>query len=197
MTKTRFNDKERFKLFAMQNLLLETDLRKLEDSGIEIGHLRTIQKDEIVDLEVFDHDIKKTARKMADFYVMYFCVENSIRRLIRERLEKYGPDWWDTKVPSGVQTEVAKKQKEEMDTTTTIRSDDPLYYVSFGEFISIFSSNWSDFQDVLRSEPAMRKTLVQFNLLRNSIAHSCELKDDEIDRFEMVIKDWLRIQSYL
>ena len=32
------------KLFGMQNLLLESELKKLEDSGIQIGHAQTIQK---------------------------------------------------------------------------------------------------------------------------------------------------------
>src|SRR3989442_13168042 len=51
---------------------------------------------------------------MADFYVIYYALENSIRRLISGRLsEKHGVTWWKDKVPEGVQNEVAKKQKEE------------------------------------------------------------------------------------
>ena len=32
-------------------------------------------------------------------------------------------------------------------------------------------------------------------LIRNVIAHSCELNEDEIARLKLLIKDWLRIQS--
>jgi len=49
-------------------------------------------------------------------YVIYYALENSIRRFISERLlEKHGLTWWNDKVPEGVRNEVAKKQKEEKD----------------------------------------------------------------------------------
>jgi HEPN superfamily Swt1-like protein len=184
------------KLFGMQNLLLESELKKLEDSGVQIDHTKTIQKAEIVDVDLFESDILHAARRMADFYVIYYALENSIRRLISERLrEKHGPNWWNDKVPEGVRNEVAKKQKEERDTTMSIRSEDPLAYTNFGELIPIFSANWSDFSDTLRSEKAMYQILSQFNKIRNTVAHSCELNDDEITRFKLSVKDWFRIQS--
>src|SRR5260370_24074146 len=115
------------KLFGMHNLLLETDLKKLEESGIQIEHAKTIQQAEIVDVELFESDILQEARKMADFYELYYSLENSIRRLISERLsEKHGATWWKDKVPAGVQKNVDEKQKEERDTIMSIRSDDPL-----------------------------------------------------------------------
>jgi hypothetical protein len=187
---------ELLKLFGMQNLLLESELRKLEDSGIQIGHARTIQKAEIVDVELFESDILLEAQRMADFYAIYYSLENSIRRLISGRLsEKHGASWWKDKVPEGVQREVEKKQKEERDTTMSIRSDDPLTYTNFGELISIFDANWIDFSDTLRSQKAMQQILSQFNKVRNVVAHSCQLNDDEIIRFKLFVKDWFRIQS--
>jgi Swt1-like HEPN len=184
------------KLFGMHNLMLESELKKLEDSGIQIEHAKTIQKAEVVDVDLFESDILQEARKMADFYVLYYSLENSIRRLISERLlEKHGPTWWKTKVPSGLQIEVDKKQKEERDTIMSIRSDDPLTYTNFGELIGIFDANWADFSDTLRSQKAMQQILSQFNKIRNVVAHSCELNEDEITRFKLLVKDWFRIQS--
>jgi hypothetical protein len=176
--------------------MLESELSKLENSGIQIEHAKTIQKAEIVDIELFENDILQEARKMADFYVLYYSLENSIRRLISERLaEKYGPTWWKNKVPPGLQFEVEKKQKEERDTTMSIRSEDPLAYTNFGELIGIFDANWADFSDTLRSQKAMQQILSQFNKIRNVVAHSCELNEDEIARFKLLVKDWFRIQS--
>jgi hypothetical protein len=184
------------KLFGMHNLMLESDLKKLEDSGIQIEHTRTIQRAEVVDVDLFESDILQDARKMADFYVLYYSLENSIRRLISERLaEKHGPTWWNTKVPSGLRAEVEKKQKDERDTIMSIRSDDPLTYTNFGELISIFDANWMDFSDTLRSQKAMQQILSQFNKIRNVVAHSCELNADEITTFQLLVKDWFRIQS--
>lgn len=184
------------KLFGMHNLLLESELRKLEDSGIQIEHAKTIRQSEIVDVELFESDILQEARKMADFYAIYYSLENSIRRLISGRLsEKHGANWWKEKIPSGVQAEVEKKQQEERDTTMSIRSEDPLSYTNFGELIGIFEANWSDFDDTLRSPKAMRSILSQFNKIRNVVAHSSSLNEDEINRFKLLVKDWFRIQS--
>lgn len=187
---------DRIKLFGMHNLLLETELMKLEEGGIQIEHTKTILKSEIVDVELFESDILQEARKMADFYALYYSLENSIRRLISERLsEKHGANWWKDKVPDGVQKEVEKKQKDERDTTMSIRSEDPLAYTNFGELIGIFDQNWSAFSDTLRSQKAMQTILAQFNKIRNVVAHSCALNEDEITRFKLLVKDWFRIQS--
>ena len=184
------------KLFGMHNLMLETELQKLEESGVQIEHAKTIQKAEIIDIDLFESDILQEARKMADFYTLYYSLENSIRRLILERLsERHGPNWWKDKVPEELQKEVGKKQKEERDTTMSIRSEDPLYYTNFGELILIFDATWDDFSDTLRSPKAMRAILSQFNKIRNVVAHSCPLNEDEITRIKLLMKDWFRIQS--
>ncbi len=185
------------KLFTIQNLLLETELIKLEKSGIEIGHLASLKKDEIVDIELFQQELRRSAKKMADFYELYYCMENSVRQLIKEKLATYGTDWWDKKVPQGVKKDVKELQDKEKSTPMSYRSDDPLDYVTFGQLIDIFNANWADFTDVIRSKTSMEQTLSQFNYLRNVIAHSCELNEDEIERFKILIKDWLRIQTYL
>jgi hypothetical protein len=184
------------RLFGMHNLMLESELSKLEGSGLQIEHIRTIQKAEVVDIDLFESDILQEARKMADFYALYYSLENSIRRLISGRLaERHGANWWNVKVPEGVQRAVKDKQQDERDTVMSIRSEDPLSYTNFGELISVFEANWDDFSDTLRSRKAMQSILSQFNKIRNVVAHSCELNEDEITRFKLLVKDWFRIQS--
>lgn len=184
------------KLFGMHNLILESELQKLEESGFQIDHARTIQRAEVVDVELFESDILQEARRMADFYAIYYSLENSIRRLISGRLaEKHGASWWKDRVPEGVQKAVKDKQQDERDTAMSMRSEDPLSYTNFGELVSIFDANWDDFSDTLRSRKAMQLILSQFNKVRNVVAHSCELNEDEITRFKLLVKDWFRIQS--
>lgn len=186
---------DKLKLFSMKNLMLESDLIGLEKSGVEIGHVKTIKKDEVIDLELFEFDIRKQARRMADFYVIYYALENSIRRLVSETLkEKYGLNWWGEKIPKDVQDEARRKQEQEKDSVISLRSEDPLSYANFGELIKIFEANWNDFSAMIRSKKAMKQILSQLNMLRNIIAHSCELNEDEITRFELLIKDWMRLQ---
>ena len=45
---------DQLKAFGMNNLALESALAKLEMQGIEIGHAKTIKKDELVDSELFE-----------------------------------------------------------------------------------------------------------------------------------------------
>jgi hypothetical protein len=187
---------EQLLIFGMKNLMLEGELIKLEKSGIELGHRQTMEKEELVDTDLFEHDILQKAKKMADFYVLYFTLENNVRKLITDVLsEKHGVEWWDKKVPSGIKENVKKLQKEERDTAMSIRSEDNLAYTNFGELIDIFNANWNDFAEILRSRKSVQDTLSQFSNIRNVIAHSCELNDDEILRFKLLIKDWLRVQQ--
>jgi hypothetical protein len=187
---------DRLRLFGMRNLMLEADLVSLEKKGIEIRHAHTLKSDELVDIDLFETDILQAGRRMADFYVLYYSLENTIRRLISGRLqEKHGGNWWEQKVPVGVKTSVLDKQKKEKDTPMSIRSEDPLTYTNFGELIDILNANWADFSDTLRGQKAMQQILSQFNLVRNVIAHSVELNDDEILRFQLLVKDWFRISG--
>jgi energy-converting hydrogenase A subunit M len=186
----------RLKTFGMQSLMVEADLSRLERDGLDLGHARTLSTKQVVDVELFEADILRQARKMADFYVIYYSLENTIRRLIRGVLhEVVGVDWWTQRVPEGVRNSVADKQAKEKDSVMAIRSDDPMAYTNFGELIDILNANWDDFADGIRSKKAMQQTLSQMNQVRNIIAHSCELPDDEITRFELLVRDWLRIQA--
>lgn len=187
---------KRIKLFTLQNLLLESDLANLEKKGISIGHLETIKKDELVDVELFDYQILESAKRMANFYVLYYSLENTIRKLIEDRLkEKYQLNWWEEKVPSDVKIMVDGYKKKEKDTTLSSRTDNPLIYTNFGDLIKIIEANWDDFSDTIKSKKVMGQILSQFNQLRDIIAHSCELSDDDITRFKLLIKDWLRAQA--
>ena len=187
---------EQLQLFGMRNLLLEAEFARLEERGIEIGHAKTIQRETLVDVELFDRDIRVEARRMADFYVLYYCLENTVRRLIAERLQdKHGAGWWDTAVPNGIKQAVAEKQQQEKETVLAIRSDDPLSYVNFGELIAIIDSNWNSFSDTIRSKKAMQQTLSQFNQIRNVIAHSCSLSPNDTARLKLLVNDWLKIQT--
>lgn len=184
-----------FRVFGMRNFQTEADLLKLEADGLDIGHAQTIEQKEIVDIELFEEAIRKQARKMSSFYYLYFCIENSVRNLITGRLqEKYGADWWNTKVPIDVKTEVERLREDEQNSTTSIRSEEPIFYTNFSDLIKIIESNWDDFSDTLRSKKAAVAALRALNRIRNPIAHSCELDDDEIQRFQLAIKDWQRIQ---
>ena len=132
---------------------------------------------------------------MVDLYYLLFCLENSIRKLIINRLkEKYASVWWDTKVPETVRKNVLRKQNDEKDTPFSERSEEPIYYTDFKDLIEIIEANWGDFSDTFRSIESIKSTLKTLNVLRRPIAHNSILEEDEILRFKLHIKDWVRIQ---
>ena len=189
------NFSDKLKLFGMRNLLLEADLANLEKSVMEIGHSQTVGNKEVIDTEIFEMDIRKQAKQMVDLYYLLFCLENSIRKLIINRLkEKYASVWWDTKVPETVRKNVLRKQNDEKDTPFSERSEEPIYYTDFKDLIEIIEANWGDFSDTFRSIESIKSTLKTLNVLRRPIAHNSILEEDEILRFKLHIKDWVRIQ---
>src|ERR1700735_2065140 len=80
----------RLTTFGMQILMVEAELSRLESDGLDLGHARTLSTNQVVDVELFEADILRQARKMADFYVIYYSLENQIRRLIRGGLHAVG-----------------------------------------------------------------------------------------------------------
>jgi|WetSurMetagenome_2_1015567.scaffolds.fasta_scaffold401075_1 hypothetical protein len=183
--------------FGMRNFQLESELINLENKGYEIGHSSSLsQVDKLVDLEDFEFEIVKDAQKMAAFYMIYYCMENSIRNFVSQRLEEiHGEDWWINQVSGTIRAEIEKRKKDEQESGMTARSDDPLAYTFFGELSDIINQNWIDFADTLKSQKAVSRVLSSFNKIRNVIAHSCILQEDEILRLRLLVRDWIRIQG--
>jgi len=191
---TDFSVDDQILNFGMRNLRLETDLQALENSGIEIGHAATLETKEMVDPELFELDIRQSASRMSYYYVLIYCFEVSLRRLIKQTLsEKHGTDWWEANVPEAVRNVVRERQEKEKDSVMTIRSyDEPLVYTTLGELLPIIESNWDDFSDLFRSKKAVKQILVQLNQSRAVAMHCAELHEDEADRMKIMIKDWQR-----
>ena len=185
----------KIKLFGMQNILLESDLLGLEKKGIDIEHAQAVKKENIIDIEVFEIDIRNQAKQMMEAYYLLFCLENSVRKSVSSRLkEKYGVTWWENKVPDNVKKKVSRRQKDEKNTPFSERSNEPIYYSDFLDLIDIIEENWLDFSDTFRSVESIKSTLGTLNILRRGIAHNAVLEEDEIQRFKLHIKDWIRIQ---
>jgi hypothetical protein len=146
--------------------------------------------------DYFDQDIFFEAQSMALYYSIFYCLERSARDLIVEKLKAiHGGNWWVIKVPEIIQKSVRENMQKELDAGVTIRSDKEIDYTTFGELGEIVKSNWTDFGDIFKSVKAYTKIMTSLNVLRGPIAHCCKLSEDEIDRLNLVVRDWMRIQS--
>lgn len=186
---------EAIKLFGLNNLLIEAGLRKVEkELGIDLGHKKdTEDRIDETYYPQFAESLRSEAARMATNYVIFYCLENSIRDLIRDRLEEnHGRDWWDKAVPEFVRKNAEGNRKKEITAAVTPRSTDPIDFTNFGELGEIIKANWGTFGDMFRDIKAVEKVLATLNTLRAPIAHCKSLAEDEELRLHLGLRDWFR-----
>ena len=182
--------------FGMSGLLVTDDLKSVEQSfNLELGHLpRASQQSATEYYPQFEKDVRREAAEMAEHYELFYCLEQSIRKLITETLdEAEGANWWDTKVPPNIAQSVRGLIQKEIDNGITQRSDRAIDYTTFGELSVIITGNWALFATIFKSQRAVERVMASLNLLRGPIAHCCPLSEDEIDRLRLAVKDWFRM----
>jgi hypothetical protein len=185
------------RLFGMSTLQIHSSIHSIEKSkGIKLTKTSEDLHINKKQYSNFDNDIKMKAHKMSQYYEVFYCLENSIRTIIREILnKKYGNDWWENGIDERIKQDVAERIKRDQDSGFTLRSGDFLDFANFGELSNIIEKQWELFDDLFTSKVAMKKVTSSLNTLRGPIAHCCELAEDEVIRLEIVIKDWFRLIS--
>ena len=130
---------------------------------------------------------------MSRNYAIFYCLENSIREIIVQRLEEqHGSNWWDTAVPDSVRNNAEKNRKRELSSGVTPRSTELIDFTNFGELGEIIKTNWSIFGDMFRDVRAVERVLGTLNTLRAPIAHCKALAEDEELRLHLGLRDWFR-----
>jgi hypothetical protein len=182
------------KLFALNNLAIEADLRRVADEHkIDLGRLEKAEGIDQAYYPQFTERLRTEAASMATQYAIFYCLENTIRELIVERLQEvHGPDWWNKVVPDTVRQNCDKNQKKEQAAGITPRSRDMIDYSNFGELGEIIKANWDIFGDTFRDTRALERILGNLNTLRAPIAHCKALAEDEITRLHLSLRDWFR-----
>lgn len=184
----------KLKEFLFNGLLLDDSLNRLEEQGISIreGHKpKTVSR--IVETD-FSPRIIYNSVKMSSVFSVFFCLENSVRDLIQERLaERYGPAWWNDKIPSRIRESVDKlKEKEQINRYLAQRSTNNIGYTFFGQLCQIIVNNWDDFSDLFPDQHWINSRFNDLEMSRNIIMHTGLLPDIEIDRIESICRDWLK-----
>lgn len=148
----------------------------------------------VADYPQFERALREEAAVMAEYYQVFYCLEQKIRRLIVKRLsDTAGLDWWDSqRVPTDTKHAATKLRQREVESGITPRSENMIDYTSFGELSGIITSNWDVFEPAFHNKAAIGRVLHNLNLLRGPIAHSCAMTGDEIHRLGIAVKDWFR-----
>lgn len=182
------------KKFVFDGILLEDTFERLEAEGITVrSGLGVIPVDRLVNTD-FSPRVVYQANKMSSIYVVFFCLENSVRELITDRLaERHGVDWWQICVPTKIKDSVAKlKDSEEKNRYHSQRSVSSIGYTMFGNLAQIIVHRWDDFSDLFPTQAWVNSRFTDLEMSRNIIMHTGVLPDSEIERIESICRDWIR-----
>lgn len=183
--------------FGMSGFLITDELRNIEQKfDIELGHVpKAAVASAVAYYPQFEQAVRAEAAEMSEHYEVFYCLEQSIRKLIVETLEDAaGIDWWNSgKVPPTIVASAAAMVQRERDSGITQRSDNAIDYTTFGELSVIITTNWDLFEPILKSKRAVERVMASLNLLRGPIAHCCPMQEDEVDRLRLAVKDWFRM----
>jgi hypothetical protein len=186
--------------FGMSGLQMVAELNSIDSRyGISLGHLGDVKKSrKASEYEQFESDLRAQAARMSEFYEVFYCLENSIRRLVKGVLyDAAGPNWWDSdRVDENNIRKTAKaRQKKELDSGISVRSEELIDYTTFGELSQLITDNMDIFDTVFSSKLAVSNITNHLNLLRGPIAHCNPTDELEQDRLNLAVKSWFRLLS--
>lgn len=186
---------EALKLFGWNNLAIESDIRQLErEHDVDLGHKD--EREKKIDQTYYPQlteRLRTEASRMSSNYAIFYCLENSIRELLVQRLEEqHGDDWWNAAVPESVRRNAEGNRKKELSSGVTPRSTDLIDFTNFGELGEIIKTNWDIFGDMFLDIRAVERVLATLNTLRAPIAHCKSLAEDDELRLHLGLRDWFR-----
>jgi hypothetical protein len=175
-------------------LLFEAEAEHFRSAGIRLGADLRAAETELLEeaLQPFPLALRNEALRMGRLYAQIYCFENSVRDVVKSRLdENNGADWWEKGVPKKVR-DVAESRQKTAKENTWLEGDkaDALTFVEFGQLAAIVVENWEDFADLIPSQQWLNQRLGELEQARNFIAHNRLLLPSEFQRLEMYIADW-------
>lgn len=182
--------------WLFRSLMFEAEAEDFRQSGVRIGADERAAEATLLDetLAQFPLSIRNEALRMARLYATVYCFENAVRELIRSRLSEIDSDWWSGgRVPTQIR-KTAESRRDDAEKNSWLQgvSKDVLDFVDFGGLASIITQNWTDFEDLVPSQPWMKQRFDELERARNFIAHHRMLSDLEFARLDMYVGDWNR-----
>lgn len=181
--------------FTFRGFLAVHSCRDMQAQGLLHSPLSPASQRHDIDLLApVQESVRNAALQMQRAYLLLFTLENIVRELISSRLDEAdGADWFEKRATTQMKTKVAeRKQKEQRDLWHTGRNKLSIYYLDFGDLSKLIVNNWSQFEDLLPSQPWVQARLDEAEKSRNVIAHTNVLAAEEVDRLEMYLSDWIK-----
>jgi hypothetical protein len=106
----------------------------------------------------FNSSFRREAKEMSKHYEIFYCLETSIRSLVLQLMkEKFGENWWDSKVKEEIKRNVDNNIKREAESGFTQRSELKIDYTTFGELTEIVQPSWEAFENLFRNQCDLSK----------------------------------------
>ncbi len=177
--------------------MFEADAERFRAAGIRVGaDLFEAERNLLEEtLSPFSIDMRNEALEMGRLYTLLYCFENSVRNLVRERLqETYGSNWWEDKVPKKIKEFALGRQKDAIENSWLEgQKRDLLGFIQFGHLADIIIANWDDFSDLVPTQHWIKQRMDELEQARNYVAHNRLLLPAEFQRIEMYVNDWNRM----
>lgn len=181
------------KNFIFNAFLAEDELFSLEKKGLPVKDgMPQAAISRIVESD-FNPILWTQAMQMSSVYTILFCIENTLRNFIVERLaESKGLDWWDICVPQKIKDAAKKlKQSEAKTKYHSTRGDSFIQYTMLDSLAQIITNNWEDFSDIIPNQAWIVSRMDDLTTCRNVIMHTGVLPGYEIERIESIARDFL------
>jgi hypothetical protein len=177
--------------------MFEADAEQFRSAGIRVGaDIFEAERNLLEEtLRPFSIEMRNEALEMGRLYTLLYCFENSVRNLIRERLqETYGSNWWADKVPKKIKDFAETRQKDAMENSWLEGQKRDLFgFIQFGHLSDIIVANWEDFSDLVPTQHWIKQRMDELEQTRNYVAHNRLLLPGEFQRIEMYVNDWNRM----
>lgn len=182
--------------WLFRTLTFEAEAERFRAAGIRLGaDLRDAEFTLLEQvLSPFPVIMRNRALQMSRVYALIFCFENSVREVVKERLElEFRTEWWEKGVPRKVR-DLAESRKLKSQENSWLEGDkaDLLSFAEFGDLSSIVVANWELFRDLVPSQSWLQQRFDELEQARNFIAHNRLLLPGEFLRIEMYVADWNR-----
>ena len=129
-------------------------------------------------------------------YKILYDIETNIRSFIKDKLsEKFGDNWFKHRVPDDIikncKIRIDKEKASRWWTTNRKLID----YTDFADLQKIIlrRDNWEDvFKPYFKPKKIFEGKMIELEVLRNKIAHSILLNENELEKLRMYVSDFNR-----
>lgn len=138
------------------------------------------------------------AQRMGDLYMLWYCLENSIRQCIEKTLTDHlGSDWWNKASNTELRAKVQqRREKERKQSWIAPRGSSPLFYIDYTDLLALIHKYKVDFEAVIPQEEFAELRFKELEQIRNTVAHSGFLpSEDDFTRVSLIFRDWCRLSS--